>query len=341
MNISTESNENPSADFSQTCHHGAAANEALSFAQREQKTRLWIANKESVCPYAMGLARFVHLPEITAISLDNVRYLAGELKSFYKDKQGAERVGRWILLPHREWTDHQDALAYSELMYWQLLAAYYYLNSDPRKMKQAMSRQFDGIALGDKGEICNPIVGKFARSNSTVPHFKSLFCTALGPTYRSKKFYRYMPSACIVMVYAQELMEKKDAHPKTMHHISLDMMLGNLAEVLGDDLAITRDELAKELPMWRVLIQNSLQLAGLAGAACTSSVAQEGLSAQTMAKFRDCSSSLVDSLCYPRLAQLPVLQKIMSMKRVTPHQILKSHFSGAGLYTYPDYLTGS
>lgn len=309
----------------------------LSFAEREQNIRHWIANKESVCPYAPGLARFVHLPKMTGISMDNVRYLSNELKAFYKDKQENERTGRWILLPHQEWANHMEALAYSERFYWQLLAAYFHLTDDPRRMKQALSGHYEGIARSDKNEICNPVIGKFPRTDASAPHFKSLFCTALGPVYRSKTFYRYAPSACMVLVYAQEFMEKKVHHPKTMHHISLDMVQSNLKEIFGDELTITRDELASELPLWRTLIQHALQLERKAAATCSISC-QFMLSSTTMTTFRHCAPTLVNSICLSHLPRLPVMQRIMWLKQVSPHQILNAHFAGTGLYVLPHYL---
>lgn len=308
-----------------------------SFTEREQNIRLWIANKESVCPYAPGLARFVHLPEMTDASMDNVRYLSNELKAFYKDKQGDERVGRWILLPHQEWADHTHALVDSERLYWHLLAAYFHLTDDPRRMKQALARNYEGIAKSDKNEICNPLIGKFPRTNSSVPHFKSLFCAAHGPIYRSRTFYRWAPAACYALVYAQEFMEKKNNHQKTMHHISLDMVQGNLDEIFGEGLNITRDELAKELPHWRNLIQHAMRMDGKTTPTC-SVTGQFTLSSSIMSTFRRCPTALIDSLCLSQLSLLPVMQRIMRLKQAAPHQILYSHFAGTGLYVMPHYL---
>tara|TARA_R110001592_G_scaffold103298_2_gene291135 strand:+ start:2452 stop:2727 length:276 start_codon:yes stop_codon:yes gene_type:complete len=81
-------------------------NHNLSFSseseqmQKEFAIRAWISKKESVCPYAPGLARFIHLPEINSLSMEHVYYLAQELKSFYDAKENGKRVGRWMLLPH-------------------------------------------------------------------------------------------------------------------------------------------------------------------------------------------------------------------------------------------------
>lgn len=77
--------------------------------QKELDIRTWIARKESVCPYAPGLAKFVHLPEMNSLSMEHVYYLAQELKSFYDAKENGKRVGRWMLMPHTEWKSHEEA----------------------------------------------------------------------------------------------------------------------------------------------------------------------------------------------------------------------------------------
>ncbi len=308
--------------------------ELPSQVSREQVLRHWIANKESVCPYAPGVAYVTYLPRIQHVDIEHVRFLAAELKAFYRARDEGQRVSRWILLPHAEWQGHGDGLEQATQLYWLLLAAYHYLNDDVGKVRQAMRRRLGGVASGARGEICNPIVGKFARHHGGSPHYKSLFCTALAPTYRSRQFYRWAPTSCLVLVYAQDLLAKKTAHPKTMHHISLDMMRGNFEEIFGAGLDISREQLALELPLWRELIQYALQMHGHP-VECS----QGGISTIAMNAFRSCSMDRLDALVWPHLDRLPVMLKIMQLKALRPAQILASHFSGTGLYVLPDYLS--
>ena len=49
--------------------------------QKELDIRTWISRKECVGPYAPGLARFIHLPEINSLSMEHVYYFAQELKA--------------------------------------------------------------------------------------------------------------------------------------------------------------------------------------------------------------------------------------------------------------------
>ena len=101
--------------------------------EKEQNIRSWIARKESVCPYAPGLARFVYMPDLRKQSDEqNILYFASELNDFYAAKEGGKRVGRWMLLPHKEWTCHNEAHQESEYIFWLLNAAYYRLKRNKK-----------------------------------------------------------------------------------------------------------------------------------------------------------------------------------------------------------------
>ena len=63
--------------------------------QKEQNLRTWIARKESICPYAPGLAKFVYLPDLSKQSVEqNICYFAAELKAFYATEGAGKRVGQ-------------------------------------------------------------------------------------------------------------------------------------------------------------------------------------------------------------------------------------------------------
>lgn len=127
--------------------------------EKERNIRSWIARKESVCPYAPGLAKFVYMPDLQKQSDEqNILYFASELKNFYAAKEGGKRVGRWMLLPHKEWASHNEAHEESEYIFWLINAAYYRLKRNRKMEKLSLKRRLSGFNRGYKNEILNPII---------------------------------------------------------------------------------------------------------------------------------------------------------------------------------------
>ena len=313
--------------------HGLRSVENPSeFARRESAVRSWIARNESVCPYAPGLVYFSYLPETERLDMQLVRFLVVELRKFYASKCDGERVGRWMILPYKEWTSHKQARKESEIIFWGLAAAYFYLRNDRRRVKLALSRSLPGYAFDETGDITNPVVGNFARAHKTKPHPKSLFCSALSPLYRSKEFYRYAPSSVMVMVYALEFFEEKEKNEKSVRKISLDMAYGNLCESLGASVNLDKQALKKELPAWEQVIAQSLSVSGtpIDNSTCFTS--------GVLDKFRQIQPHIVEVCVSTQKHRLPILSELCRVSKISYHDLLSNHFSGAGLYTLPHYF---
>jgi len=307
-------------------------------AQKENEVRAWIARKESVCPYAPGLARFVHLPEIKSLKMEHVYYLAQELRAFYGSKENGRRVGRWMLMPHSEWESHEEAHVYSERIFWLLNAAYYHLLRDKKSVQAALNQEIQGYDRGYKGEILNPIVGKLPNRNDATVPAKSLFYTALSPLYKSKKFYRYSPHALLPLVYASEFQELADKHPKVTETVTFEMAYGGLFEFFGDELELDLDAFRKELPIWGAIVDRTAQIMR-ASSKGLSSHSQEvkGCPATNLSYFRLCKPELVDSFYSKYIGKLAILKSIVRQTHVNPKQIIAASFAGSGIYTIPDY----
>jgi len=311
---------------------------SLGSAQREKEVRAWIARKESVCPYAPGLARFVHLPEIKSLKMEHVHYLAQELKAFYGAKENGKRVGRWMLMPHSEWESHEEAHTYSERIFWLLNAAYFHLLRDQKSVQAALKQEINGYNRGYKGEILNPIVGKLPNRNANVVPAKSLFYTALSPLYKSKKFYRYAPYSLIPLVYASEFQELADKHPKVTETVTFEMAYGGLFELFGDELELDLDAFRQELPIWGAIVDRTAQIMR-ASSKGISSHSQEikGCPASNLSYFRLCNPKLVNSFYSKYIGELTILRNIVRRTHVNPKQIIGASFAGSGLYTIPNY----
>lgn len=304
----------------------------VTHEEKEQTIRLWIAKKESVCPYAPGLVKFTHLPEINDLTMENVKLVANELRDFYQSKEAGKRTGRWIILPHREWLNHEDAKAHSELIYWHLLAAYFYLIGDIQKLNHALKRQLKGLARTSTGDIRNPIIGLFSSQSSGKIDPKSLFCTALAPTYSCSKFYRYAPYSAFVLVYTQEFYEKMK-YTKAINQMTVDMLRSNIFEVYGEELDISLEDVEKEMPLWEKIIDT------LVNRLPTSIYPRDKQSPQCASSFMELFAKVdpahVHLICTNNMSYLPVMHKIMRAKQVSAYRILNSLFSGAGLYVSP------
>lgn len=309
---------------------------------KEMAIRTWIARKESVCPYAPGLARFIHLPEITSLSMAHVYYLAHELKAFYDAKEKGKRVGRWMLMPNREWQSHEEAHAYSERLFWLLNAAYYHLLRDKKSVQASLKQELSGYTRGYRGEILNPIVGKLPKPSANVIPAKSLFYSALSPLYKSKQFYRYSPYSLIPLVYVSEFEELRLKHPKVTETVTFEMAHGGLFEVFGDDLPLDLVEFRKELPIWGAIIDRTAEIMRASTKGVSSQSPEvKGCPASNLSYFRVAPESLINKLYEKYTGDLPILSRLVRQMNVKPKQVICASFAGSGLYTIPDYPINS
>ncbi len=305
---------------------------------KEQTIRAWIAKKESVCPYAPGLARFIQLPEINTLDMSHVYYLAKELNAFYTARENGKRVGRWMLMPHQEWQTHDEAHRYSERLFWLINAAYFHLLGDKKSVQAAMKQQLSGYNRGHKGEILNPIIGHQPNRNAKVVPARSLFYSALSPLYNSKKFYRYCPHSIIPMVYASEFQELKDKHPNVSESVAFDMAVGGLYELYGDDLELDLEAFKQELPIWGAMIDRIAEIMRAARLSVSTRCDDvKGCPASNLSYFRLCQPQLLNALFTKYSTHMPVLAHIARQTRAPLKQIVGSCFAGSGLYTIPDY----
>ncbi len=310
----------------------------LDAHSREKALRGWISRKESVCPYAPGLARFVQLPEMNSLTMAHVYYLAKELTLFYDAKENGKRVGRWMLMPATEWTTHEEAHFQSEQVFWLLNAAYYHLKKDKNKTLAALNRDLPGYNRGHKGEILNPIIGKLPQLNSDTLPAKSLFYSALSPLYKSTQFYRWSPHCVIPLVYSSEFHELKTKHPKVTENVCFDIAKSGLYESFGEDLNIDLDTFRKELPLWGAIID---RVAEIFRASTTGKSSHDdslkSCPASNLALFRLCKTNLVAQFYQKYSDYLTVLTDLIAQTGAKPEKIIAASFAGSGLYTIPDY----
>ncbi len=306
--------------------------------QKEMDIRNWIAKKESVCPYAPGLARFVHMPAIEAIKMEHVYYFAQELKAFYDDKINGKRVGRWMLMPHEEWESHEAAHTYSERIFWLLNAAYYHLMRDKKSLNLALNQALPGFDRGFKSDIMNPIIGKQPKRNADTVPAKSLFYSALSPLYKSKKFYRYSPHALIPLVYASEFEALSVKHPKVTENVTFTMAACGLREILGDELELDLTDFRKELPHWGAIVDRSAAIMrAQANGLSSKSPEVMGCPASNLSYFRLCNPKLIDAFYQRHQSILPTLSRLVDISGVRPKDLIKAAFAGSGLYVVPEY----
>lgn len=308
-------------------------------AQREQAIRMWIARKESVCPYAPGLAHFVHLPEISSMRREHMLYFAEQLQIFYASKEQGKRVGRWMLLPHKEWSSHAEAHTEAERIFWVLNAAYFHLLNDEASVTQAMRCALPGYNRGYKGDILNPVVGHQPDPLGEAIPARSLFYSALSPLYRSKQFYRYSPASIIPLVYASEFQELKRKHAQVTQRVTFEMACGGLFELFGDDLPLDREAFQTELPLWGAMIDRIAEIMRAAKQGKSSFCASvKGCPASNLSYFRLCPPKLAQAFYDKYAHRLSTLRLIMQRGAASPKQIIGAAFAGSGLYTLPDYL---
>lgn len=306
--------------------------------RKEMEIRAWIARKESVCPYAPGLARFIHLPKIDSMKMDHVYYLARELKAFYEDKVNGNRVGRWMLMPHSEWQSHDEARCYSERIFWLLNAAYYHLMRDKKSVQAAIKKELPGFERGHKGDIINSIIGKQPNPNANIVPAKSLFFSALSSLYRSKKFFRYCPYSVMPLVYASEFQELKTKHTQVTENVTFDMATRGLHEILGDNIELDLADFKQELPHWGAIVDRTAAVlrAHEHGISSKSHEAR-GCPGSNLSLFRLSPPELVEAFFVKHTALLPILSDLVESSGVPPKDIIMGVFPGSGLYVLPDY----
>ncbi len=307
---------------------GNGSEDNNGFAEREARLRGWIARAESVCPYAPGLAHVTYLPPIDNLDQSLVHFLSGEMKAFYTAKENGKRVGRWLLLPHHEWNNHQHALKESETLFWGLNAAAANLRRDRKRVKQALARSLPGYQRQKNGNILNPIVGRLTTNSEGKPHPKSLFCSALSSHYQYEQYYRYAPTSVMVMIYAEEFQDHKERHTKAVSKINLEMIHSSLLEQLGTDLLCEKNELKGEIPRWEALISRILNLDSTDNAStCLHVVCQ---------RWRELPEGIIEHSVRQAAQQLPLLTRLCHDKAVTAKQVLQAYFTETGLYTLPN-----
>lgn len=312
----------------------------LTPEQREIDIRTSIARKESICPYAPGLARFIHLPEINALKMDHVYYLAKELKDFYGAKENGKRVGRWMLMPAKEWQSHDEAHEYSELIFWLLNAAYFHLVHDKKSVHAALNKELPGYDRGHNGEILVPIIGKQPKRGNNVIPAKSLFYSALSPLYKSKQFYRYSPHCIMPLVYASEFEELRGKHSQVTENVTFKMAYVGLYETFGEELIIDLKTFRQELPVWGAIIDRvaAIMRAKSTGSSSFAST-NMGCPATNLLLFRQCSPKLIETLYSKYMKSLSVLSSLLSQTGAHPIKIIAASFAGSGLYITPENYT--
>lgn len=310
----------------------------LSPQQRELEVRASIARKESICPYAPGLARFVHLPEIYSLKMEHVYYMAKELKAFYEDKENGKRVGRWMLMPNKEWQSHEEAHTYSEQIFWLLNAAYYHLVRDKQSVRAALNKDLPDYDRGHNGEILVPIIGNQPKRNSNVIPAKSLFYSALSPLYKSKQFYRYSSHCIIPLVYASEFEELRVKHSKVTEDVTFKMAYVGLYETFREGLEIDLNEFRQELPTWGAIIDRvaAIMRAKVTG---TNSLSPKnrGCPSTNILLFRQCNPQLITTLYSKYIGRLKILSNLTKQTKAHPMEIICASFAGSGLYVIPKY----
>lgn len=313
---------------------------ALKQSERETEMRLWIAARETVCPYAPGVARYVHLPKIKQGDASSLRYMANELRAFYREKVNGKRVERLILIPEIEWESHDVARLAATETYYLLGAAYYQLARQGSKSKAAQQGKIAGVIADPACGILNPIVGKLPVSASVMPHPKALFCTAMSPHYRSKKYFRYAPVGALVLVYVSDVYGSRQGHLGMLKKISEASTYGTLCEIYGDDLCASKEQVARELPIWESLIEQTLRFAKSNQLSAERELATKPcpLNAQNMCLFDETMFALADSMCRANLKFLPVLRKLTEANGMSSAEFLRSIYDTAGLYAWPRYL---
>lgn len=313
---------------------------SLSPEQRELEVRASIARKESICPYAPGLARFVHLPEIKSLEMSHVYYLAKELKAFYEAKEQGKRVGRWMLMPNREWQSHEEAHEYSERIFWLLNAAYFHLVRDKKSVSAALNKDLPNYDRGHNGEILVPIIGKQPKRGSNIIPAKSLFYSALSPLYKSKQFYRYSPHCIMPLVYASEFEELRIKHSKVTENVTFKMAYVGLYETFGEELKIDLEEFRQELPIWGSIID---RVAAIMRAKTTGTHSQllqnKGCPSTNLLFFRQCNPELITTLYSKYITRLKTLSSLITQTKAHPMEIIGASFAGSGLYIIPSSST--
>jgi len=306
-------------------------NDLADVSAREQAIRVWIANKESVCPYAPGTARYEHLP--AALSSENAwaMYFGKVLKSFYKERVKGKRVERLILLPPQEWATHQEARDYSTQMFWRVAAGYHSQTLTGKKyVRQILARESETIQSCDEQGVSNPVIGKHSAVEKGLPHYKSMFFSSFSPLYHSNQFFRYAPSSALVLVSALALHKKREKNEQTMSKINDDILLGCVNEATRGKVELDASAIIAESKDWETILFQTYQQQ----AANWKNLPQPGL-AQGVNQLQP---ELVNQTFSIYQDRLPVLNKVCSEIGSDPARFLKAIYLHAGLYVMPRYV---
>lgn len=312
-------------------HPASALSNASSAQSREMALRTWIANKQSVCPYAPGPARYVHLPAELGGEMEWAAYLGSILRDFYAARVEGKRIERLILLPPHEWRTHQEALCYSTTAFWRISAGYFMQALNGRKrVSMALRRQLSGIAKCDQQGILNPIIGRVNEPAKVTPHYKSMFLSTFVPFYANKQFFRYAPAGALVLVNAKALFDKRAKHPRVMTQIDGEMLYGNLVEATRGDMNIVKAEIVQEAKAWETILFALYRLETPNWMSLPEPQVET-----TLATLKPNNVNETFSRMHSRL---PLLWRLCRSYAASPIDVLKAAYLHAGLYVMPAYL---
>ncbi|MCH2159236.1 MAG: hypothetical protein MK096_10715 [Oleiphilaceae bacterium] len=312
--------------------HIKSDNKETSNAERkEHALRRWIANKETVCPYAPGEASYYHLPSSLTFDRQGAAYLAGILREFYSKTVEGKPIERLILIPAHDWSNHDDARDYATKAFWCLSMAYHLQTNGGKRQAASMFLKLKNYISSNQEEgIANPVIGKLQNDRTKAPHSKSLFCTAFNPLCYSKSFYRYAPHSTLVLVNARALYLKRSQSHKAMQKISTKVIYGNLLEAMRGELCVDYKDVEREAGLWEQLLFQ-LYVLNQAG--------WEKLPPPQLPETLESFDSLqVDAKFTRNIKLLPVMSYLMRMTHCAPREILRSAFRPNGLYATPLYF---
>lgn len=304
-------------------------------AKKEEMLRMWIAQKESICPYAPGVAQYIHLPQELGSNRAWAAYYASVLKQFNKTKVKGKKLERLILIPPVEWTNHNEARTYAIANYWRLNAGYFLQTLNGRRQAASALAHLEHSAINQAdahahADITNPVVGVQAPLGK-APHPKALFCTTFSGLYHSNKYYRYAPCSAMVLVNVASLLEKRNKQAKVTKQIASDQLYGIVVEAMrGDESLLRYEALAVESKEWESLLFRLYVL--------RNPLWRRLPQPQISDVIGDFNHNEVDALFVRNLDRLPVLKALLCRTDHTPYKLLSACYPHTGLYAMPSYF---
>lgn len=297
-----------------------------SRSDREALLRLWISQKNTICPYAPGFAYY--FSETIAHAEDDalVEDLIFHLEAFFLQRNEYPNLERFIFLPSTEWRSHEEARSASCRLFWLLEVAMYRVANNQLAASSAAARRGAGIIECRQQGIKNPVLG----AAGGIDVSRRLYCTGFYPAYDSKQFSRYAPVSCLVLVYESALVQKRERRPNIAQSIFDDVLYGNLQEGLRGRLSLSKKELLKEKWRWLWLVSKMHALVS------SKDIAKPSGNVQTMLD----QISLNDAEYIFGLAKhiVPNLVAIQKQTKKSVLDILKCAFDAPGLVASPRYL---